>query len=166
MDTNRLHEVEVNYCACDRRGGTNCRQQLLQFGWYPASLRQPRMCATLALLDHFHSLTLASKILAYDFYKSLAHTTNAMGLRVPKVSSYRSGSVWDLMNPHQSKYKCFLWVVCQFRHLKLLLHAGRGQEEDGVTRTAEGELVIHCAACPIPDVNLLSGWMGCLPEKR
>ncbi len=89
-----------------------------------------------------------------------------MGLRVPKVSSYRSGSVWDLMNPHQSKYKCFLQVVCQFWHLKLLLHAGRGQEEDGVARTAEGELAIHCAACPIPDVNLLSGWMGCLPEKR
>ncbi len=166
MDTNRLHEVEVNYCACDCRGGANRRQQLLRFRWYPASLRQPQTCATLALLDHFHSLTLASKISAYDFYKSLTHATDAMGLRVSKVSSYRPGSLWDLMNLHQSKYKCFLWVVCQFRHLKLLLCVGRGQEEDGVACTAEGELAIHCAAGPIPDVNLLSGWIGCLPEKR
>ncbi len=166
MDTNGLHEVKVNYCACDCQGGTNCHQQLLRFGWYPASLQQPRMCATLALLDHFHSLTLASKISAYNFYKSLAHVMDAMGLRVPKVSSYRPGSLWDLMNPHQSKYKYFLWVVHQFQHLKLLLHAGRGQEEGGVACTTEGELAIHCAACPILDINLLSGWMGCLLEKR
>ncbi|PBK59521.1 hypothetical protein ARMSODRAFT_991128 [Armillaria solidipes] len=127
MDTDGLHEVDVNYCACDRRGGANRRQQLLRFGWYPASL----------------------KISGYDFYKSLAHMTDAMGLKVPKT-----------------KYKCFLRVVRQFRHLKMMMCAGRGQEEDGVKKTCEGGLALRCPACPIPGVNLPNGWMGCMPEKR
>ncbi len=86
MDTNGLHKVDVQYCACDHRGGTNRHQQLLQFGWYPATFCQPRTCATLLLLKQFHSLTLASKITGYDFYKALAHMTDVMGLKVPKVS--------------------------------------------------------------------------------
>ncbi|KAK0231989.1 hypothetical protein EDD85DRAFT_955825 [Armillaria nabsnona] len=129
MDTDGLHKVE--------------------FGWYPASLRQPQTCATLSLLDQFHSLTLASKISGYDFYKSLAHMTDAMGLNVPKT-----------------KYKCLLHVVRQFRHLKMMMCAGRGQEEDGVKTTVEGGLALHCPACPILEVNLPASWMGCMPEKR
>ncbi|PBK85239.1 hypothetical protein ARMGADRAFT_1036529 [Armillaria gallica] len=88
-------------------------------------------------LHKFHSLTLASKISGYDFYKSLTHMMDAMGLKVPK-----------------------------FWHLKMMMCPGRGQEEDGMKKTSEGRLPLRCPAYPILGVNLPNSWMGCMPEKR
>ncbi|SJL12099.1 uncharacterized protein ARMOST_15520 [Armillaria ostoyae] len=85
MNIDGIHEVNVQYCVCDRRGGANHRQQLLHFGWYPATQRQPRTCATLAVLEQFHSLMLASKISGYDFYKALGHMTDELGLHMLKT---------------------------------------------------------------------------------
>ncbi|KAK0438387.1 hypothetical protein EV421DRAFT_1738444 [Armillaria borealis] len=102
MDTNGIHEVEINYCACDRRDGATRRQQLLRFG---------------------------CKVSGYDFYKYLTIMTDAWGIRLPK-----------------------------YRHLKMLMRAGRGQEENGIETTSPGQLALRCPACPIPDVNLPAGW--------
>ncbi|SJL18899.1 uncharacterized protein ARMOST_22501 [Armillaria ostoyae] len=71
LDINGIHEVDVDYCSCDRREGATRRQQLLRFGWYPATPLHPRMCATLTLLDQFHALTHAGKVSAYDYYRYL-----------------------------------------------------------------------------------------------
>ncbi|SJL14297.1 uncharacterized protein ARMOST_17753 [Armillaria ostoyae] len=141
MDTNRIHEVDINYCACDHRGGSTRRQQLLRFGWYPATLYHPCTCATLTLLDQFHALMLASKVLGYDFYKYLMSMTDAWGINLPK-----------------RKYKSLLRMVCQYRHLKMMMRVGRGQEENGIKTTSPRGLALHCPACPIPYVNLPAGW--------
>ncbi|KAK0433179.1 hypothetical protein EV421DRAFT_1910330 [Armillaria borealis] len=141
LDTNGIHDVEVDYCACDRREGTTRRQQLLRFGWYPATPLHPRTCATLTLLDQFHALTHVGKISTYDYYRYLNTMTDAWGIRLPK-----------------RKYTSLLQMVCQYRHLKMLMRAGRGQEENGIATTSEGQLALRCPACPIPEVNLPEGW--------
>ncbi|PBK70788.1 hypothetical protein ARMSODRAFT_884149, partial [Armillaria solidipes] len=141
LDTNGIHDVKVDYCACDRCKGTMQRQQLLRFGWYPVTPLHPRTCATLTLLDQFHALTHAGKISTYDYYRYLNTMTDAWGIRLPK-----------------RKYTSLLRMVRQYQHLKMLMRAGRGQEENGIATTSEGQLALQCPACPIPEVNLPEGW--------
>lgn len=49
-------------------------------------------------------------------------------------------------------------IVRQFRHVKMMKRAGRGNVENGVKTTSAGELAIICPACPIPEINLPEGW--------
>lgn len=56
-------------------------------------------------------------------------------------------------------------MVREWRHLKMLKRAGRAYDPDGVNATAPGELVFECRACPIPGVNLPTGWELTPPEK-
>ncbi|KAF9017023.1 hypothetical protein BDZ89DRAFT_933846, partial [Hymenopellis radicata] len=85
MHVTGLHEVSVRYCNCLE--AIPRRQQLLRFGWYPATVHRPATCATLQLLDLFHGLTLNGKLSAYNFYKTLVYITDALGIKVPKVRS-------------------------------------------------------------------------------
>ncbi len=85
LDTNGIHKVDIDYCNCDRREGATRRQQLLRFGWYPATPLHPRTCATLTLLDQFHALMHAGKVSAYDYYRYLNTMTDAWGIGLPRV---------------------------------------------------------------------------------
>lgn len=49
-------------------------------------------------------------------------------------------------------------MIREYRHLKMLKRAGRAFDQDGVNATLSGSLAIPCRACPIPGVNLPSGW--------
>ncbi|KAF8998463.1 hypothetical protein BDZ89DRAFT_1051589 [Hymenopellis radicata] len=82
MHTTGLHEVSVRYCNCLE--STPRRQQLLRFGWYPATVQRPATCATLDVLELFHGLTLNGKLSAYNFYKTMIYLTDALGIQVPK----------------------------------------------------------------------------------
>lgn len=93
MDTNGIHEVDLNYCACDHCGGATRRQQLLCFGWYPATLYHPRTCTTLNLLNQFHMLTHTSKVSSYDFYKYLDIMMDAWDIWLAKVQQCAYDSV-------------------------------------------------------------------------
>ncbi|PBK73736.1 hypothetical protein ARMSODRAFT_986674 [Armillaria solidipes] len=141
LDINGIHEVDVDYCSCDRREGATHRQQLLRFGWYPMTPLHPRTCATLTLLDQFHTLMHAGKVSAYNYYHYLNTMTDAWGIRLPR-----------------RKYTSLLRMVRQYRHLKMMMRAGRGQEENGIVTTSEGQLALRCPACPMPEVNLPEGW--------
>ena len=57
-------------------------------------------------------------------------------------------------------------MVRQWRHLKMLKRAGRGQDLTGVAGTQRGELAVECPACPKPGVNLPDGWEKTSPDKR
>lgn len=57
-------------------------------------------------------------------------------------------------------------MVRQYRHLKLMKRAGRGNVPNGVTTTRPGELAMRCLACPIPGLNLPDGWENAPPELR
>lgn len=83
MDTNGIHCVAVDFCACSKQ--LPRRVQLLQNDWYPATVHQPQTCATGRLLKQFHILTLAGKMPAYDYYVSLERLTDNTGVDVPNV---------------------------------------------------------------------------------
>ncbi|KAK0496159.1 hypothetical protein EDD18DRAFT_1075053, partial [Armillaria luteobubalina] len=58
----------------------------------------------------------------------------------------------------QDRYDTFLQIMREWRHLRALKRFGHGHEEGGVRETSEGELVLHCPACPHPQINLPNGF--------
>lgn len=55
----------------------------------------------------------------------------------------------------------------QWRHLRMLKRAGRGNDPDRkVEETRPGELAVLCPACPHPDINLPAGWENASPDVR
>lgn len=163
MHTNGIHCVAVNFCACDQK--ISRRQQLLREGWYPATVRWPQTCATAQLLKQFHILTLTGKIPAYDYYNALERLTDNTGVNVPKVNTSISRDIPHTHVEHtQPRYKEFMRIVRQYRHLKMMKRSGRGNVLDGLKTTQRGDLAIFCLACPIPGVNLPEGWESVAPE--
>ncbi|KAF7314223.1 CxC2 domain-containing protein [Mycena kentingensis (nom. inval.)] len=147
LDTRGVHEVHVDFCGCYHSRDPDFLQ-LLRVGWYPSTTTSPQTCATFACLDLFHSLSLHGKTSAYDFYAALETLTNGAGVKPP------------------DRYKVFLRIVRQYRHLLLLKRAGRGHDRYGVLGTAQGELARRCPVCPRPGVNLPEGWQSASPEEQ
>lgn len=68
---------------------------------------------------------------------------------------------------YKSRYLSFLRLARQWRHLKELKRAGRGN--DGIRKVAEtqpGELAVKCIACPAPGINLPDGWEKASTDNR
>jgi CxC2 like cysteine cluster associated with KDZ transposases len=86
IHTNGLHHVTLDYCECDQyaRAGSH-RQQLLRRRFFPATHKEPKSCATFAVLEQFHMQNLQGKIAGYDFYSALEKLTDNAGLMKFKV---------------------------------------------------------------------------------
>lgn len=158
IDTTGIHHVAVKFCGCDQR--ISARQQLLRIDWFPATVHYPQTCATVHVLRQFHIITLTGKLSAYEYYRALENLTDNTGVSVPKVSHLLSSTDSRLIDalPSQTRFKSFMRMVRQYRHLKMLKRAGRGNVQDGIKTTANGELAVVCPACPNPEVNLPLGW--------
>jgi hypothetical protein len=65
----------------------------------------------------------------------------------------------------QDRYKHFLRMMRQWRHLHLLKWAGRGFYAEGANGTKSGELALQCPACPQPGINLSPDWVKEHDEK-
>ncbi|KAJ3710041.1 hypothetical protein C8R42DRAFT_597743 [Lentinula raphanica] len=142
IHTSGIQHVRVAFCCCFQNVGVGHWKQLIRNEWYPATLERPKTCATFSVLNTFHKMTLEGKCTTYDFHSALVKLTNNTGQIETK-----------------DRYKDFLRMMRQWRHLKMLIHAGRGN--DGVRnieQTARGELAVGCPACPHPDINLPSNW--------
>ncbi|KAK6972220.1 CxC2 domain-containing protein [Favolaschia claudopus] len=149
LDTNGVHEVNVEFCACERRLEMgSVRTQLLRRRWFPATDDNPRSAATFRLLDHFQKLTLQAKTTMWDFYCALERLMDGAGDVPPK------------------RYVEFLRMARFFRHIMMLKRGGRGHAVGGVSATSAGELAIRCPACPRPGINLPDDWQSAPPEKR
>ncbi|KAL0566206.1 hypothetical protein V5O48_015811 [Marasmius crinis-equi] len=147
LDVNGIHNVTVEFCNCERR--VEPYLQLLRRDIYLATQKVIKTCATFRLLEHLQLLSLVGKGATYDFYKVLEKTTCNTGLDIPP-----------------SRYRVLQRMLIQWRHLKMLKRAGRGQVQDGISKTAEGELAIPCPHCPMPNKNLFDGWKEAPPEKQ
>jgi len=139
IHTNGIHEVAIQYCGCPRAIPPHI--QLLRRGFYPASQKSVKTCATFTLLDLLHKFALASKGSTYDFYRALEKLTNNTGIAVPKL-----------------RYRGLFRMTMQWRHLKLLKWGGRGHDPAGVAATKAGELAVLCPSCPRPGINLPENW--------
>ncbi|PBK66563.1 hypothetical protein ARMSODRAFT_977475 [Armillaria solidipes] len=61
LHINSIHKVAVDFCGC--LDHVPLRVQCLQFNWYLVTSMRPWSCATMEVLKHFHTLTLAGKII-------------------------------------------------------------------------------------------------------
>ncbi|KAF7316918.1 hypothetical protein HMN09_00425900 [Mycena chlorophos] len=149
LHDNGIHNVAVDFCGCHLHGQTRHDRQLLQMRWFPSTNNRPQTCATFTCLDKFHALTLHSKCTPYDYYEALEYLTDGSGLNKPL-----------------NRYRPWLRMQRQYRHLLLLKRRGRGHAESGAAGTAIGELAIRCPVCPRPGVNLPDDWADAPPEDQ
>ncbi|KAJ6511876.1 hypothetical protein C8R47DRAFT_1173309 [Mycena vitilis] len=151
IHNNSIHRVAVDFCGCrDEAIVGSRRQQLLRRRLYPATSKEPRTCATLVAVDTFHIMTLEGKVTAYDYYSGVEKLSDNTGLKkIPE------------------RYKAFMRIMREWRHLLMLKRAGRGNDGDRlVAETRPGELAVVCPACPQPGVNLPDGWESATEEDR
>ncbi|KAI5987581.1 hypothetical protein EDC04DRAFT_2513062, partial [Pisolithus marmoratus] len=81
------------------------------------------------------------KVLAYEFYQSLAHNSDNSG-------------VSDI----KDHYKSFICSIHEWHHLWMLKWSGHGHDPAGIINTASGECAVLCPACPHPAINFPDGW--------
>ncbi|KAG6823541.1 hypothetical protein H0H92_009861 [Tricholoma furcatifolium] len=147
IHVNGIHEVGVDFCECHQSQPYFI--QLLRHRWYPASVDRPNTAATFAALNLFQKLSFESKASAFEFYSSLKRLTCNTGLaRVP------------------DRYREFMVMIREFRHLKMLKRSGRGHDPAGTAATKPGACAVLCPACPQPNINLPNGWRDSAPEDR
>ena len=113
----------------------------MRYELYPATHFEPNTAITFRMLEHYHIQSLQGKISMFDYYETLERLTDNTGTK--KLNS---------------RYKEFMRIVTQWRHLKALKRAGRGHDPTGVEGTKPGELALLCPACPRPGVNLPDNW--------
>ncbi|KAJ6564337.1 hypothetical protein B0H19DRAFT_942572, partial [Mycena capillaripes] len=146
---NGIHKVAVDFCECEQQRKAGLPYiQLLCYGLYPATEDKPQTCTTFEVLDKFVLSTHQAKMTAYDFYCILERLTNRASMKPPN---------W---------YQVLLWMSHQWRHLLMLLRAGRGHDPLSMLGTAPGELALLCPVCPRLHVNLPEGWENAPPEDR
>jgi hypothetical protein len=78
IDTNRIHEIAIDFCACET--SQTHTKQLLHMEWFPSTTLDPRTVAVFRLLHHYHILSFESKASAYEFYHSLVRIMYNVGL--------------------------------------------------------------------------------------
>ncbi|KAK0444170.1 hypothetical protein EV421DRAFT_1903278 [Armillaria borealis] len=139
LHVNGLHQLAIDFCWCEHRVAP--WKQLLRAELFPATVDQPRTCASFRLLEQYQALSGSGKISAYEFHQALSHMTDATGISKPK-----------------SKYTSLGRMVRQFAHMKMMKRAGRGNVSDGIKTTAPGQLATLCPACPHPGINLPADW--------
>ncbi|RDX44819.1 hypothetical protein OH76DRAFT_1538089, partial [Lentinus brumalis] len=135
LDNHGIHELGVDFCGCER--ATSFTTQLLRNRWFPATTTEPKTAATFRVLETFHLLSAQSKVSAFEFYTSLARRSDNTGTRKAK-----------------DRYPSFLIMIREWRHLKLMKRAGRGNDPAGLSATATGDCAVECPACPLPGKNL------------
>lgn len=83
VDTSGQHTITMSFCEC--LGAPPCRIQLLRVSWFPATLLRPQTAYTFDVLNSFQLVNLQGKLSAYDYYLSLMHKTNNVGVSDLKV---------------------------------------------------------------------------------
>ncbi|KAF8341779.1 hypothetical protein F5887DRAFT_918968 [Amanita rubescens] len=138
IDTHGVHQVGLDFCGCGRSG--SMVQQLLRYQLFPATVQNPSTAATFRVLRHFQILNFETKCSAHDYFQTLQRETDNTGLSARK-----------------DRYREFLRMTHEWRHLKMMKRAGRRQHNNS-TKDEEGSCAILCPACPQPGINLPSDW--------
>ncbi|KAJ7578419.1 hypothetical protein C8J56DRAFT_797312 [Mycena floridula] len=149
MGTSMIQTVLVAHCGCDRSDRLTAVQELLQNGWYPATVTVPQTCATFECLDQFRMLNVAATVNVRDYVTTLENLTDGM----------RTGDVAD-------RYKSLGRMSRQYGFLLHMKRSGRGHEPGGIAATKPGETAVWCWACPQVGINLPDDWKDAAPEDQ
>lgn len=109
LDLSGQHTISVYFCGCF--GALHEHVQLLWTEWFPASISQPNSAFTFDMLDTFQLINLQGKLSAYNFYQSLIHKTDNLGI-LPCVDEKSMGT-----GPRVSSLaiSCFLFLTMACR---------------------------------------------------
>ncbi|KAK7045518.1 hypothetical protein VNI00_007350 [Paramarasmius palmivorus] len=146
LDVNGIHVIDAAFCGCSE---INPRNQLLEFGFWPMSYKDPQSAVTFNLLRNFHLMNLKGHIPPTDYYRALERMSNGDGLHPPP----------DRL--HQ-----FRTVIREWRHIKMGRRSGRGHDTTGLSGTPNGGTMVLCRACPHPGINLPQGWEDAPKEMQ
>ncbi|KAI0027110.1 hypothetical protein K488DRAFT_62723, partial [Vararia minispora EC-137] len=141
--TNGIHQVHVDFCSCEERGGRKADgtkvdrvTQLLDMRLFPATAHAPQTAATFAALDDFHIKTNLGNICATKYYQALVHATDGAGIgTLPERRAQ-----WQMM-------------VRAWRCLMMLKRRGALHDARSVDELPDGELAARCPACPHVGIN-------------
>jgi CxC2 like cysteine cluster associated with KDZ transposases len=118
IDTHGIHDVGLDFCGCESSKGVV--RQLLRSRLYPATVQNPATAATFRVLERFHLLSFESKCSAYEFYHSLVHESDNIGIQPPKVCISPRFHSFHQSDDLQDRYDELLRMVREWRHLKVL----------------------------------------------
>lgn len=157
LDTNGLHKTAICYCHCARRTPPLC--QLLNMGFWPATVKQPTMLFTYDLLQDYHDHTLTSHKSAWDYWRTLCRKTNPFFPDKVPVSRSRL-SCMPINVPFKNVYSQFLRCTRFFHYISALFQSGQGFSIDKHlnTQRRQGLISMPCLACPEPGFNMPDGW--------
>lgn len=100
MDTSGIHEIGLDFCNCATAQPHFV--QLLQHGWFPATVSSPKSAATFRVLKQFHLLSFESKASAFEFYCAIARETDNTGTKRRRVGVFLT-PIW--------RYRCLTLVI-------------------------------------------------------
>jgi hypothetical protein len=86
LHTNGLHTVPVYFCDCLSQAVHF--EQLLRAGLFPATVLQPKTCATFTLMRQAHITMLESRLSSMHMYTSLKRMTDNAGLSMIIVCAH------------------------------------------------------------------------------
>lgn len=169
IDITGIHSIGLDFCGCGNTTQIRVRQ-LLRSKLFPGTTAQPRTAATFRLLRTFELLSYESKVSALEFYQTIARLTNNSTDEPAKVRPICTSAL-PFRNAlsvfhRQNRYAVFLRVIQQWRHLRLMKHAGRGHDPAGIQGTQQGECALLCPACPHPGKNMPEYWEQTPEDKR
>lgn len=85
VDVNAIHTIQVKFCACGQ--GTQSRYiQLLRAGLFPVTSEDPKTAITFQTLKLYEILSYESKVLVFEFHRTLTRLTDNTGLSALPVS--------------------------------------------------------------------------------
>jgi hypothetical protein len=153
---NIVQRVKIQFCNCSEASAVGYAEQCLRMRWYPASLDEPRTCATFEMLDLFRVLSVVGQVNVRDFVTSLECLKDGVRKGDEPV---RGLLVWfQALTLVQDRYKTFSRMQRQWAFLQRMKRAGRAHSPSGIGGTSDGQAAVLCWACPHDGINLPEGW--------
>ncbi|KAJ7509953.1 hypothetical protein B0H11DRAFT_2215787 [Mycena galericulata] len=147
-----VHQLRIRYCKCSRSDHADNVAQLLRNAWYPASITDPRTCATFKTLEAYRLYNVVGNMNVNDFIHAMERATDTFA---------STGITWL-----PERYKQFQRMARQWAFLKRVKRAGRGHDTAGVDKTSLRECAVVCWACPQDGRNLPKDWRDVDPKYR
>ncbi|KAJ7657038.1 hypothetical protein B0H17DRAFT_955804 [Mycena rosella] len=127
-------------------------QQLMRNAWYPATVTDPRICATFRSLEAYRLYNVVGNMNVRDFITALERVT---------VTTTASGMTWL-----PDRYKQFQRMARQWAFLWRLIRAWVGHDPAGVESAKLGVCAVNCWGCPHDGRNLPPDWRNVDPQYQ
>ncbi|KAJ7643850.1 hypothetical protein FB45DRAFT_736350 [Roridomyces roridus] len=149
IDCHGVFTIHFRYCGCRPWDNFSNLDQLLDNGWYPATVVDPGTCATMECLEQFRLLNVVGNINVSDYVGALRRLTDPLLLStIPDI------------------YKPFGRITRQYSFLQRARRTGWAQMDEGLALVTQGGMAVVCWTCPHPGMNLAKGWDEVDPKYR